>query len=134
MARLHLFPLLAALVLWSGTGPAAFAQKGKPSKADIIQQRREPMPAKPKPAEDNVPLSPAKQKARDRVQQAERQYRSIDALIEVHENRIRTLRSIRVPAGVRPPQIDPVPTELLQRRAHAWNFLQDAIRAYKQTP
>jgi hypothetical protein len=44
------------------------------------------------------------------------------------------VRSIRVPAGVRPPQIDPVPAELLQRRAQAWNVLQEAIRAYKQTP
>jgi hypothetical protein len=131
MSRLSLL-LLAASIVWLGSASSAFAQKGKVSNESEF--RRAQMQKSAKPKEEDGPLSPAKQKARERVKQAEQQYVAIDAVIAAYENRIRAVRSIRVPPGVRPPQIDPVPVELLQRRAQAWNVLQQAIRAYKQTP
>jgi len=79
-------------------------------------------------------LQGTKQAALTRLQQAETEYKAINAHVEAHENRIRTVGSIRVPPGVPRPRIDPVPQELLQRRAQAWNVLQEALRAYKQTP
>ena len=50
----------------------------------------------------------------------------VDDVIAAHERRIRTVQSIRVPPGVRPPQVDPVPAELLQRGAGLWNAMQQA--------
>lgn len=94
-----------------------------------------PAQAEPeKEKQPDSPLSPARQKALDRVKQAEKEFLAIDAAIEVHEKRIRTVRSIRVPPGVRPPQIDPVPLHLLQLRAQAWTVLQAAVKDFRATP
>jgi tetratricopeptide (TPR) repeat protein len=58
-------------------------------------------------------------KNKERVIQAESQYKAIDAQIEVYEK-------IR-------PRIS-IPPVLLQRRAAAWNALQEAIQLHKQAP
>ena len=132
--------LAASLAVCVGFANPAFAQQGRISSGDskrLAGMRQNPAPpAKTEPAKEksDEPLSPAKMEARDRVQQAQKQFKAIDDVIEVHERRIRTLRSIRVPPGVRPPQIDPVPVHLLQLRAQAWTVLQAAVKDYQQTP
>ncbi len=136
-----LLVLAASLAVCVGFANPAFAQKGKISSADSkrkagMQPQNPVPPAKAEPVKEKQPeepLSPAKQSAQDRVQQAWKQYKTFDDAVEVHERRIRTVRSIRVPAGVRPPQIAPVPLELLQLRAQAWAALQEARRDFEQT-
>jgi hypothetical protein len=131
--------LAASFALCVGFAHPAFAQQGKVNPTDSKRlagmQRQNPTPpAKTVPEKkSDEPLSPAKQAAQDRVQQAWKQYQTFDDAVEVHERRIRTVRSIRVPPGVRPPQIDPVPQQLLQLRAQAWAALQEARRDFEQT-
>jgi tetratricopeptide (TPR) repeat protein len=69
-----------------------------------------------------------KQSALERVNQAEKEYKEANAKVEFYEKRNKFLRTLR------PPQFAPIPPELLQRRAGAWNALQDAIRVHKQAP
>jgi tetratricopeptide (TPR) repeat protein len=111
----------------------AYQKLGNEKNALADFERRDQLNGKGTASNDGS-LSPAKRAAQERMKKAEQQYRQINALVEAHEDRIRAVRSIRVPPGVRPPQVDPVPAELLQRRAAAWNNLQDAIRAYKEIP
>lgn len=73
-------------------------------------------------------LSGSKQTALERMKQAEEQYKAIDAEVEVYE------KINDAGKRLRPPQFTPIPPQLLQRKAAAWNALQDAIRVYKDTP
>ncbi len=134
--------LAASLAVCVGFASPAFAQKGKAA-ADAGKRKAGMQPRNPNPPaktdlakekQPEEPLSPAKLEARERVQQAQKRYKQIDDAVEVHERRIRTVRSIRVPPGVRPPQVDPVPLELIQLRAQAWTVLQTAVKDYQQTP
>ena len=69
-----------------------------------------------------------KHEALERVNQAEKQYKDAYAQVEFYDKRNDFLRKLR------PPQFVPVPPVLLQRRAVAWNALQEAIRMHKHMP
>lgn len=108
----------------------AHQKRGDDQKAKADFERRDQLNGKTAITNDGA--GPGKQAAFERMKQAEEQYRQINAQIEIHEKRIRTQQSIRIPPGVRRPVIEPVPPGLLQQSAGAWKVLQDAIREYKQ--
>src|SRR5687768_2081526 len=106
--------LVAALAVCLGLATPAFAQKSKvrPAGTSTAKTKSPNLPdtAKEKiekeKAEADELLSPAKQASRERLKKAEEHYKWINIQVEAHENRIRLQRSIRIPPGVRPPQID----------------------------
>lgn len=111
-------------------------KSGKNSKQSPGGDKGEPAaPKKAEPTgdrgEDVANLTPAQKAVRARLAELEKQFRMVDDAIAAHERRIRTVQSIRTPPGVRPPQVDPVPAELLQMRAGLWNAMQQAIRDSK---
>lgn len=108
------------------------AAAGKNAKQPVGDRSDEVAPKKPMGdrGDDVANLTPAQMAARQRLAELEKQFQMVDQAIEAHERRIRAVRSIRVPPGVRPPQVDPVPAELLQMRAGLWNAMQ-AIRDAK---
>jgi tetratricopeptide (TPR) repeat protein len=116
-------------VIYNNRG-IAHQKRGDDQKAKADFERRDDLNGKTVVVNDGA--SPEKQAAFQRMKQAEQQYKMINALVEAHENRIRTQQSIRIPPGVRRPVIEPVPPGLLQQRAAAWKVLQDANREYKQ--